>query len=397
MNKKYYVYALLDSRKPGYWVYEIEGTEVQFEYEPFYVGKGTGSRVSQHVKETLSKPELKTRKHQKIRSILKEGNVLHKKISTNLENFEALELEVLLIETIGRVEKNGPLVNLTNGGDGLSEPSDEVRRKISESSKNRVVSESTKEKLKQNWINKLSLVDRIVLKRGLSKKEAEEIVTKLNQVKSEKMKKYRHTEEAKQKISVANKGRKKIFSENHRKAISKSKKGVFLGEKNPMYGKTFYNVWDEKYGSEVCKEKTKERNDFIKKANYELETEADKNFPGSYSKNVKIKAYSLLKSGHDKEYALQEALRLYKEAVEKGTKAKQELDKKKFWEKVQTGEQKALETLQHCKVLLNLKESGSVDLTNDFNKVLCKKGRRQYLSGKVQELENKIKLYGVTL
>ena len=86
MEKKYYVYALLDSRKPGYWCYQIENHEIEFEYEPFYIGKGCGSRLTTHLKETINNPELKTRKHQKIRSILKTGTIIPKKIVLNLNN-----------------------------------------------------------------------------------------------------------------------------------------------------------------------------------------------------------------------------------------------------------------------------------------------------------------------
>lgn len=45
----------------------------------------------------------------------------------------------------------------------------------------------------------------------------------------------RHTEETKDKIRKANTGA--IFTEEHRKNLSKSLKGNMVGEKNPMYGK----------------------------------------------------------------------------------------------------------------------------------------------------------------
>lgn len=45
----------------------------------------------------------------------------------------------------------------------------------------------------------------------------------------------KHTEETKDKIRKANTGA--IFTEEHRKNLSKSLKGNMVGEKNPMYGK----------------------------------------------------------------------------------------------------------------------------------------------------------------
>jgi hypothetical protein len=39
--KKYYVYLFLDKSKPGKFIYD----DLEFEYETFYVGKGTGVRI----------------------------------------------------------------------------------------------------------------------------------------------------------------------------------------------------------------------------------------------------------------------------------------------------------------------------------------------------------------
>jgi hypothetical protein len=51
------------------------------------------------------------------------------KLAEGLTREEAIRLEILFIELIGR-EPDGPLINQTRGGDGLIDPSPEVREKI---------------------------------------------------------------------------------------------------------------------------------------------------------------------------------------------------------------------------------------------------------------------------
>ena len=43
-NNRFYVYALLDPRKPGRYEYK----DICFLYEPFYIGKGCGDRAKIH-------------------------------------------------------------------------------------------------------------------------------------------------------------------------------------------------------------------------------------------------------------------------------------------------------------------------------------------------------------
>ena len=81
---------------------------------PFYVGKGKGARWLK-----FNRPD-----NRHFRAILKKARRLglevpSVKIRDGLAEDEALSLEMIFIAAIGRGKK-GPLVNLTDGGDGVS-------------------------------------------------------------------------------------------------------------------------------------------------------------------------------------------------------------------------------------------------------------------------------------
>lgn len=147
-NNSFYVYALLDPRKPG--IYKYEGILGTFTHEPFYVGKGYKQRYSCHIKEKEDQTG-NLFKYRKIKNIEKVGlDVIAVKIMGNLSNREALEKEQLFIAIIGR--KNllkGPLTNLTDGGEGSTgyKHSTEAKNLIIASNKKRGVSIQTKEKI----------------------------------------------------------------------------------------------------------------------------------------------------------------------------------------------------------------------------------------------------------
>ncbi len=149
--KKYYIYAFLDGSKPGIYKYE----DIIFNYEPFYIGKGTDNRI----KSSLLDRECPF-KVNKIKKIINSGaEIISIKIFENLENLEAFEKEKEVISKIGRRNmKMGPLVNLTDGGDGrLNSPhSEETKRKISETKKmqNLSIPHTTETKDKLREINK---------------------------------------------------------------------------------------------------------------------------------------------------------------------------------------------------------------------------------------------------
>lgn len=114
----YYVYALLDTRKPGRFKY---GPWV-FKFEPFYVGKGKSDRVHAHARDARKGPEhVDDLKSRKIRNILKiTGKApIHHIVKDGLLEQDAFDLERRVVQTIGRIQlQTGPLTNKSDGGEG---------------------------------------------------------------------------------------------------------------------------------------------------------------------------------------------------------------------------------------------------------------------------------------
>jgi len=128
----YYVYVYLDPRKPGSFIFG----EYEFNFEPFYIGKGSGERYKMHLYESVSIRN--TPKLNKIRSILSVGlKPIILKYFENMSECEAFKLEGQMIKTIGRRDKNeGTLVNLCDGEfEKNITYTDEMRKKISDSLK----------------------------------------------------------------------------------------------------------------------------------------------------------------------------------------------------------------------------------------------------------------------
>lgn len=175
---EFYVYVYLDTRKVGKFNYG----KFNFEYEPFYVGKGKNKRCEEHLwKSRLNSSCYKSRK---INKIIQQGYTpIILKLAENLNENEAFQLEKELILIIGRNDIGiGPLTNLTNGGEGISglikteihrknlsisaigrKNSEEAKQKISESLKGKIGrntgnkhTEETKNKISKSKLGKIS-------------------------------------------------------------------------------------------------------------------------------------------------------------------------------------------------------------------------------------------------
>lgn len=121
MENNYYVYVYLDLLKPGIFNYQ----NINFDFEPFYIGKGKNSRNTNHLTNCFNKTnKLAYRRifYKKLRKMLDLNNkpniIIYK---NNLTEIEAFNLEIELITKIGRRPyKEGPLCNNSTGGEGTS-------------------------------------------------------------------------------------------------------------------------------------------------------------------------------------------------------------------------------------------------------------------------------------
>ncbi len=152
MEAKFYVYVYLDVTKKGEFIYG----DYRFDYEPFYVGKGYGNRCEEHLRE--SSLQHKSFKNNKIKKLLSLGlKPIILKVSFNIFEVDAFELEKKLIQVIGRRDlKKGPLTNLTDGGEGIVGliKTEEHRKNLSVSSLGKKMSKEAREKISKSLIGK---------------------------------------------------------------------------------------------------------------------------------------------------------------------------------------------------------------------------------------------------
>jgi hypothetical protein len=119
---------------------------------PRYIGKGSGKRVWDHLYDPKN---MKYQIHNMLAKRFEQGLICLPSIVWVESESEALELETLMIRTIGRFDLGeGPLFNLTDGGEGISGliRTEEHCRKISAATKGKPrgpVSPIEKERLRQ--------------------------------------------------------------------------------------------------------------------------------------------------------------------------------------------------------------------------------------------------------
>jgi hypothetical protein len=140
------IVALKDIDNPqGFYVYVHLRADT---LEPFYVGKGEGGRA------------WRTNRTPHWQNIARRHGVKTKILMDGLQEWAALEMEIELIALYGRKDnKQGPLVNFTDGGQGVSGRvlTQASRTKMSNSAKARSYSPEQKEALglraKKLWEN----------------------------------------------------------------------------------------------------------------------------------------------------------------------------------------------------------------------------------------------------
>ena len=146
-EKQYYVYALLDTRKPGPFIYE--GVDFTFDFEPFYIGKGTGNRCNRHFKDF---PGHNPHKENKIKKLqLLDFPMLSVKLFFSTSSDAAYIEEAKVIQAIGRQSTGGILTNYHAGGEGGTSPTEEIKRKISATLMGRVIPPEQLAKMRQYW------------------------------------------------------------------------------------------------------------------------------------------------------------------------------------------------------------------------------------------------------
>lgn len=108
MKNDYYVYAYLDPRKSGIYIYD----DLEFNFKPFYIGKGKGKRIFNG----LDDPNNTNSKKSKINEIREIGfEPICIKIYDKLTENIAYNLEKKLIKSIGTEKDYGILTNKSKG------------------------------------------------------------------------------------------------------------------------------------------------------------------------------------------------------------------------------------------------------------------------------------------
>lgn len=211
---EYYVYVYLDPRKPGDYQYG----SIAFEYEPFYVGKGSGKRKDSHLQESSVKRGDNGPKVAKIRKLWKLGmQPIIIIIQDKMSETKAYEAEDILIREIGsdyipEIE-DGPLVNMILGTNPPNHKGKTYVEIYGSEERAALEKHKRREKLDAvNFFNKRGTTHTDATKRKIS------VASKIGQCNGGYRKGKIHTDETRQLMSESHKktvGRKKLYKILH--------------------------------------------------------------------------------------------------------------------------------------------------------------------------------------
>lgn len=193
------------------------------EHIPFYVGKGFGNRAYAKFRNKWWQ------------NIVNKHGYYVEFIKTELTDEEAIILEIEMIAKIGRRDQGkGTLVNLTDGGEGTSNPSEETREKLRKNWTGRKHTEESKKKMSERASGKIKSEShrRSIGLAQTGRKQSPETVQK----RADALKGITHkdkgtpmNEEWKHAISDALKGR--TTSEDHKRKLSEASKAAHARKK----------------------------------------------------------------------------------------------------------------------------------------------------------------------
>jgi hypothetical protein len=211
----------------------------------FYVGKGFGRRMFDHKKHSIRGAHRNLYVQRKILKILGLGlQVVPEKIFEHEDEWPCHIVEMLAICFYDRDN----LCNLSDGGEGGFNPSEETRAKISAKNTGRKASEEVR--------RKMSAARSGEKHPGFGKKRSPEIIARVSEslkgrrLSAEHVAKL-HSPEVRTKISASKLGKK--LSQEHRAKLS----AKFSGEKNHFFGKKHSQKTIEKLLGHVVSQETR--------------------------------------------------------------------------------------------------------------------------------------------
>lgn len=214
MKQKFYVYVLQNPLIPGDFLYD--GRE--FTAQPFYVGKGSGSRWKEHLR---CADKVNIEKNEVIREILDAGmSPIVSFVYYTDEEGDAYAKEEEVISTIGLSRYGGVLVNRTGGGSGCSSGPGHPRYGTNHTPETISKLSEIAQARTPEYYQKIADINR-------GRKDTPETRQKkseANRGDKNRFFKKNHSEETKQKM------RKRVMSDENKKLLSDLYKGIPLSE-----------------------------------------------------------------------------------------------------------------------------------------------------------------------